>query len=177
MHKFTAILTSVGNKSISLASGQSYSSQSYNQYNCDHNRLQRCQQDVVTNIQDLSNSHSGSSGYSGISSGYQSSGSDSNARCSAIRQNLDCLLLYTPGCINRTSYTSGSYGTVGSSYDTTRSNFADFVRRAKVTLERYCEQGGGSWKSASCYLRQDLRDCESRYGFQSNPPSMSSTAC
>ncbi|CAG2180501.1 unnamed protein product, partial [Oppiella nova] len=92
---------------LALTNGQSYS-----QYNCDQNRLQRCQQDITTNIQDISNSSSGS-GYSGISSGYQSSSSDTHARCSAIRQNLDCLIMYTPACMNntRTSYsgTSNSY--------------------------------------------------------------------
>ena len=33
------------------------------------------------------------------------------------------------------------------------------------------------WKSASCYTRQDVRNCESQYGYSSSPPPMSSAAC
>ena len=33
------------------------------------------------------------------------------------------------------------------------------------------------WRSASCYTRQDVRNCESQYSFGSNPPPFSSSAC
>ncbi|CAG2120631.1 unnamed protein product, partial [Medioppia subpectinata] len=89
-------------------------------------------------------------------------------------------MMYTAPCMaNRTSYgSSASYGSVGSSsYDSTRNNGGDFIRRAKQTLERYCEQGGGGWKSASCFMRQEVRECETRYQFQQNPPPVSTSAC
>ncbi|XP_054167153.1 uncharacterized protein LOC128964552 [Oppia nitens] len=154
--------------------GAQYSSQSY----CDHNRLQRCQRDITQNVQDISNAQSGS-GYSGQSSGYQSSNNDIHLKCSEIRRNLDCLLRDTAPCITNTTHQS--YGTSGSSYvnnmNTDRNSAGDFIRRAKQTLERYCEQGGGGWRTAACFMRQEVRDCENRYGFQSNPPPVSTSSC
>ena len=63
------------------------------------------------------------------------------ALCSALRQNLDCLLVHSPPCVHNRSTTYDS--SRSSAYDRQSSNPGDFIRRAKQTIERYCEQGGG----------------------------------
>jgi hypothetical protein len=59
---------------------------------------------------------------------------------SSVRQNLDCLIMYTPVCR-------------GSGVSDSRSNAIDLIRKGRQYLEKVCEQGvGGNWPNLLFFL-------------------------
>ena len=77
---------------------------------------------------------------------------------SAVRGDFDCLLTYTAGCLHSGSGISSPYGASNPS----SSSHANEIYRAKQFLDKYCDRGGNSgWRGTQCFLRSDIRNCES----------------
>lgn len=79
---------------------------------------------------------------------------------STMRQTLECLLLYSPGCMNQANInTNQVYSGPQGQPQVSSSQINDVNWRAKQYLDRNCDQNGG-WRSLPCFMRPDLRTCE-----------------
>jgi len=77
-------------------------------------------------------------------------------KCSIIRQDLDCLLTYTIGCINSPVSINGPnpYGPNPAS-----SSHPNEIYKSKQFLDKFCDHKGG-WRTTQCFNKPDLRNCE-----------------
>lgn len=139
---------------------------------CDFERLRRCQQDIVRDMQLMNQGTSGigtrgslesvdvqysiSSGppYSPIQQAKQLAAQRQSTNlqttCRLVRANLACIISATPAC-----YDAG----IQSAQNT------DYILRAKRFLEiNGCNGADQTWQGTICYRAPEAQTCEERYG-------------
>lgn len=136
---------------------------------CDFERLRRCQQDTLRDMQlvtptsgalestDVQYSISSGPPYSPIQQAKQLIAQRQLAAnlstCRLVRANLDCLITTTPAC-----YDSGIQAAHNS----------DIILRAKRFLEQNgCNGVDQTWQGTFCYRAPEVHVCEERYGLTS----------
>lgn len=132
---------------------------------CDFERLRRCQQDIVRDMQSINTGTSGSlesvdvqysiSGppYSPVQQAKQLAARQSTnlqTTCRLVRANLACIISATPAC-----YDAGIQSALNS----------DYILRAKRFLEvNGCNGADQTWQGTICYRAPEAQSCEERYG-------------
>lgn len=138
------------------SSSAQFSASQFN-LDCDSARLERCQQDVLRDIQFSSSQISQYQITTGNGPPYSQSSSSaalsapssaslvSESTCRLVRSNLDCLLTTTPAC-----------------YDISRTaQNTDSILRAKRFLEdSKCNVPDLSWRNTYCYRSASIKRCE-----------------
>lgn len=137
---------------------------------CDFERLRRCQQDTLRDMQlvtptsgslestDVQYSISSGPPYSPIQQAKQliaqrQLATANQSTCRLVRANLDCLITTTPAC-----YDAG----IQAAQNT------DIILRAKRFLEQNgCNGVDQTWQGTFCYRAPEVHVCEERYGLTS----------